>query len=131
MGQEYQFRNLNPIAVERARHLRKTMGQAEKRLWARLRRDNVGFRFRRQVAVGPYFLDFYCPKARVCVEVDGDLHVGQETRDSQRDDYLLQAGIYTFRVWTIALYEDIDTVLEQINHVCAIRVSEKMEGVNR
>lgn len=107
------------------------MGQVERRLWARLRRDNVGFRFRRQVAVGPYFLDYYCSTALVCVEVDGDLHVGQETRDSQSDDYLLQVGIYTFRVWTIALYEDIDTVLEQINYVCAIRVSEKMEGVNR
>ncbi len=53
-----------------ARRLRKAMTPLEVRLWLRLRTDN-GPRFRRQHALSPYVLDFYCPAARLAVEVDG------------------------------------------------------------
>jgi|GEM_PF-802826 len=119
-----RYRNRDHEAIRRARELRKTMGEAEKRLWARLRRNQIGFRFRRQVAVGSYVMDFYCPEARVCVEVDGDLHVGREERDAVRDAYLSRLGIETVRVWTSELYDCLDAVVERIYAVCAARVNK-------
>ena len=67
--------------------MRREMGEAEKRLWTRLRRNQIGFHFRRQAPVGPYFLDVYCAKARLCIEVDGDLHAQRSAEDRQRDLY--------------------------------------------
>jgi len=72
--------------------MRREMGEAEKRLWTRLRRNQIGFHFRRQAPVGPYFLDFYCAKARLCIEVDGDLHAQRSAEDRQRELYLQQLG---------------------------------------
>jgi very-short-patch-repair endonuclease len=90
------------------------MGEAEKRLWTRLRRNQIGFHFRRQAPVGPYFLDFYCAKARLCIEVDGDLHAQRSAEDRQRDLYLQQLGILTLRVPSGELYAHLDAVVEYI-----------------
>ncbi len=117
--------NRKPECIQRARVLRKTAGEAEKRLWKSLRRKQLGFRFRRQFAVGPYVLDFYCPTAKVCVEVDGDLHAGREERDAHRDEYLARLGICTLRFWTNELYDNLPGVLERIYQVCRERVKEK------
>jgi very-short-patch-repair endonuclease len=67
-------------ARDRARAMRKQPTEAEKRLWWHLRRriPLVGSSFRRQVALGPYIVDFCCLKARLVVEVDG----GQHTTDA-------------------------------------------------
>lgn len=57
-----------------ARIERKRLSPAELRLWLELRKEPDGYYFRRQHAAGPYRLDFYCAKARLCVEVDGEAH---------------------------------------------------------
>lgn len=83
-----------------ARKLRKDLSLPEAVLWRALRRDQLeGLRFRRQHPVGPFVLDFYCPSARLAVEVDGAAHDFAEriTRDERRDAWLAERGIRTLR----------------------------------
>ena len=74
------------------------MSATERRLWLVLRNDQLGCRFRRQFPMGPYVLDFYCPKHRLCVEVDGPDHDVRQLRDRERDAYLSGLGIRTVRI---------------------------------
>lgn len=93
------------------------MPPAEQKLWARIRRKQLGgFRFRRQHTVGPYIADFACLEAMLIVELDGDQH-GQgdaPARDATRDRYLREQGFEVLRFWNNAVYGEIDGVLEAI-----------------
>ncbi|HXA40020.1 MAG TPA: DUF559 domain-containing protein [Phenylobacterium sp.] len=78
-------------AVKRARQLRRRMSLPEVMLWKALRgREHGKPVFRRQYPTGPYVLDFFCAKARLCVEIDGGSHgFGDRPRaDARRDGYL-------------------------------------------
>jgi very-short-patch-repair endonuclease len=89
------------VTLKRARRLRGALTGAELGLWVRLRNRQLGgFRFRRQHPVGPFILDFYCPEARLAVEIDGDSHglEGREAHDARRDAWLLSQGVQTFRI---------------------------------
>ena len=119
------YRNRQPDHIARARHMRREMGEAEKRLWRRLRRNQLGFHFRRQAPVGPYFLDFYCAQARLCIEVDGDPHVQRPAEDHQRDLYLQSLGILTLRIPTGELYTHLDAVVEHIARLCRERAQRR------
>ncbi len=81
-----------PVPTQRnARRLRRTLTAPEVRLWVRLRiRAPSRPVFRRQHPFGPYVLDFYCPAAKLCIEVDGWGHnMGdQPARDERRDAWL-------------------------------------------
>lgn len=90
----------------RARRLRKNMGVSEKVLWHYLRHDRQGFRFRRQFAVGPYFLDFYCPECKLAVEVDGPHHELRADKDRERDAWLDSVGIGVLRLPSLDLFTD-------------------------
>ena len=61
------------------------MSVGEKWFWSAVRKDVLGFRIRRQVAIGPYILDFYIPKAKLCVEIDGEQHALTLRKDGIRD----------------------------------------------
>lgn len=61
-------------AKHEARKSRKEMSPPELRLWLELRKEPGGYYFRRQHGAGPYRLDFYCAKARLCIEVAGESH---------------------------------------------------------
>lgn len=75
------------------------MTPAEKRLWSLLRNNKLGAKFRRQVPYGHFILDFYCVKARLVVEVDGDQHYTPEgrRRDAKRDATLRSDGLEVLR----------------------------------
>ena len=77
-----------------ARAQRRAMPPAELRLWSRLRREQLGWRFRRQVVIGPYYADFACVLLRLVVECDGDQHGRGDgpLRDAARDTYMTRAG---------------------------------------
>jgi len=122
------YRNRQPDRIARARQMRREMGEAEKRLWTRLRRNQIGFHFRRQAPVGLYFLDFYCAKARLCIEVDGDLHAQRSAEDRQRDLYLQQLGILTLRVPSGELYTHLDAVVEYVAYLCRERTNSQEKG---
>jgi very-short-patch-repair endonuclease len=86
---------------ERARALRREMTLPEVLLWQALRGVKLqGLRFRRQYPIGPYVLDFYCPGARLAVEVDGAVHDNPAFagRDMRRDSWLAAKDISVLRV---------------------------------
>ena len=85
------------LTQKRAKSLRRSMTQPEKALWSLLRRDQLRLHFRRQHAIGPYILDFYCAVARLCVEVDGPAHADQIANDERRTRWLAAQGIRVLR----------------------------------
>ena len=103
----------------RARELRRQLTPAEAQLWtylARSQRD--GWKFRRQFPFGPYILDFYCPAARLAVELDGETHQAPATRekDDRRDAYLREHHIRVLRFENHLVFESLHWVLEQIQN---------------
>jgi very-short-patch-repair endonuclease len=111
------------IGVTNARALRRAMTLPEVLLWKVLRRGGGGYRFRRQHPAGPYVLDFFCPAAGLCIEVDGKAHDmgGNPARDSRRDAWLQEQGIRTLRIPAAEVLRDIEPVLRLIQEQCAER----------
>src|ERR1700751_2833901 len=88
------------IAAQAIR-LRQKLSKPEALLWLRLRERTPGKPiFRRQHAIGPYILDFYCPKARLAIEVDGMSHDtgDRPRRDLQRDAWLKEHAVTVLRL---------------------------------
>ena len=85
----------------RARQLRRVMSLPEVVLWQALRKSRLaGLRVRRQHPMGPYVLDFYCPSARLALEVDGLAHDGADRvhHDQRRDAWLAQRGVKVLHI---------------------------------
>ncbi len=99
--------------VKRARQLRRRMTLPEVILWTALRGRGSGKpAFRRQHPFGPYVLDFYCSRARLCVEVDGDGHSfgNQPQKDARRDAFLRHQGVMTVRVSASSVLDDASMI---------------------
>src|ERR1700688_617161 len=99
--------------VSRARRLRRSQTEAERILWLKLRdRRLSGLKFRRQVPIDKYVVDFLCTDAHVVIEVDGGQHA---TADETTRTKLLEAmGYLVLRFWNNEVHENIDGVLESI-----------------
>ncbi len=95
-----------------ARQLRKIMTGPERLLWARLKSRTEGVIFKRQQAIGPYVLDFFCHKAQLAIEIDGGLH--DYEHDVIRDAYFASLGIETYRVTAAEVYRNTDHVTDGI-----------------
>ena len=107
----------NPWLLERRRALRSAPTPAEGRLWSRLRNRRLGgLRFRRQWAVDGAILDFYCPAARLGVELDGGSHFdeGGQKRDRERDAWTDAMGIRIVRFRDADVFERLEEVLARI-----------------
>jgi very-short-patch-repair endonuclease len=82
-----------------AKALRRNLTDAEKKLWLILRdRRLAGWKFRRQVPLEPYVVDFYCLRAKLIVELDGGQHA-DSISDEVRMDWLKQNGYRVKRYW--------------------------------
>lgn len=106
-------------AYKNARRLRRELSLPEKLLWVRLRGADV--RFRRQHPIGPYVIDFYCPTAKLVIEVDGFAHdVGDRPeRDDVRNGWLKDEGIQVLRISAKDVLADPDTVADALLRLCA------------
>lgn len=94
-----------------ARSLRKSMTDAERRLWSVLRgRRLAGYKFRRQHPVGPHILDFACVERRVAVEADGGQHADNEA-DRRRAAWLRARGWRVLRLWNNDILANTDGVV--------------------
>jgi very-short-patch-repair endonuclease len=104
----------------RARQLRKEMTPAESRLWDALRGWGIG-KFRRQHPIERFILDFYCPAARLCVEVDGGIHddAEQRERDRARGEFLAARSIRVLRFRNEEVLSDTRAVLRRIRTALA------------
>jgi very-short-patch-repair endonuclease len=112
--------------VERARKLRRVMTAPEVRLWAWLRGRPGEFKFRRQHPVGQYVLDFYCPAARLVIEVDGEAHNrgDQPERDIARDAWCAEQGLRVLRIPAALVMNDMDSVSRGILAACHEEASD-------
>ncbi|MBA2124518.1 hypothetical protein B9J78_06280 [bacterium Unc6] len=100
-----------------SRQLRKNMTDSERFLWSRVRGKQLKeMQFYRQKIIGNYISDFYCPKAKIVIELDGSQHYVEEgmEKDKQRDKYLKSLGIKVLRFSDIDVLKNIQTVLEEI-----------------
>jgi len=121
------MRGPNERATERARLLRQMDNDAEARLWSELRNRQLnGYKFVRQLAVGPYFADFACRERSLIVEVDGSQHV-DNPHDRKRDAFMQTAGWAIARFWNIDVLNDLPSVLETILAILEGRLFEKVD----
>jgi very-short-patch-repair endonuclease len=93
------------------------MSDTERRLWYSLRdRRFLGYKFRRQVPIGPFIADFACKSARLIIETDGYSHGfdDQEEHDIRRTVWLNLNGWRVLRFWNGELASDMNNVLERI-----------------
>ena len=100
-----------------ARQLRKKMTDSEKVLWSRLRgKQLLGVPFYRQKPIGGYVVDFYAPRTKLVVEIDGAQHLRDEAlkRDRKRDQYLAGLGLEVMRFNSREVITDTDGVVEAI-----------------
>jgi very-short-patch-repair endonuclease len=106
-----------PEATARARRLRRDATKAEMKLWYVLQRGQMaGSSFRRQHPLGKYFVDFYCARLRLAIEVDGGQHNRDNVRarDEARTRWLKARGVTVLRFWNNDVLENIDGVWEEI-----------------
>jgi very-short-patch-repair endonuclease len=109
--------------VHRSKALRRQLSLPEALLWRHLRERPGGFKFREQHPAGSYSLDFYCPAAALCIEVDGISHdMGDNPgRDERRDAWLLTQGTETLRIPARQVLDDPEPVVTLIEQICASR----------
>ncbi len=105
-----------PNSRRNAKHLRRAMTPPEIALWLALRSNEAGLRFRRQYAAGEYVLDFYCTRARLAIEVDGEAHERGDRpgRDAHRDTWLRSKGVRVVRYSSKQVLTNLEGVLRQI-----------------
>ena len=104
-----------PLIRDTARRLRREQTEWEHTLWSRLRgRQLNGFKFRRQHPIGPFFVDFFCPEAKLIIEIDGSQHGDQLARDNSRTEFLCDAGYEVLRIWNHEISAEIDAVMQRI-----------------
>jgi very-short-patch-repair endonuclease len=116
-------RRNRPPTVKRAKRLRAEMTEAEKKLWYRIRLNQLGGRrFRRQVSIGHYAVDFACLKRKLVIEVDGGQHDWRKEEDEARTRYLEARGYRVIRFWNNEVFENIDGVLHVIARAVGVPV---------
>jgi very-short-patch-repair endonuclease len=104
---------------DRARRLRGDQTPSETRLWEALRGSRFeGWKWRRQVPVGPFIVDFLCLEAAVAVELDGGIHAERVEYDARRDAYLRARGLQMLRFWNSEVSTDFDGVCWTILSAC-------------
>ena len=108
---------LPPLARDRARSLRRSSTDAERRLWTYLRGGRLKeAKFRRQHPIGLYVVDFFCLEAKLVVELDGGGHDADAQRraDADRSAYLESRGYRMLRFCNNEVFTNIDGVLGRI-----------------
>jgi very-short-patch-repair endonuclease len=117
------MRQTSKTTVAKARTLRRSLSPSEARLWQYLRTRPEGLKFRRQHPAGPFILDFYCPAARLAIEVDGEAHGmgANPARDLRRDRWLTEHGFVVLRIPAAELRAHFEGAVLQILEHCRKR----------
>lgn len=108
---------------EKRRKLRNNTTYTEKILWISLRRRQIcDVRFLRQYSVNHFVIDFYAPKIKLAIEVDGSSHIGKEDYDKARQEYIEDFGIEVIRFTNENVTKNINKVVAQIEEVVKSRL---------
>ena len=110
---------INPKLKEYAVEMRKNMTDEEKKVWYQILKGHVP-KFHRQRVIGNYIVDFFCPKLKLVIEIDGYQHFYKENKeyDNKRTEYLESLGFYVLRFENTEVNKDIENIRHIINTVC-------------
>ncbi|HPP08537.1 MAG TPA: endonuclease domain-containing protein [bacterium] len=100
-----------------SRTLRQEMTDAERLFWSKVRMKQLnGYQFYRQRPIGEYVVDFYCPRAKLIIEIDGGQHYEDDGRrkDEMRDKFLSGIGLKILRFSDRDVIENIEGVVEHV-----------------
>jgi very-short-patch-repair endonuclease len=101
--------------IGKARHLRRSATDAERMLWTHLRSRRLGqLKFRRQLPIAGFVVDFVCLETRLIVELDGGQHAERSDFDERRTAVLGKSGFRVLRFWNGDVLTKLETVLEEI-----------------
>ena len=112
-----------PKTQQRAIELRKDLTPAERKLWSKIRNDQLGVNFRRQHAIGNFIPDFVCIEKKLILELDGSQHLEQEEYDEERTKYMNSLGDKIIRFWNNDVTNNIDGVI-----LASIHAMEEEDG---
>src|SRR5687767_8245005 len=101
------------MVAPRVKKLRTFMTDVEWKLWRALRSRGVGAKFRRQIPLGRFVVDFVCFESKLVVEVDGGQHADNR-RDADRDRYFVEQGYRVLRFWNTDVLKNLEGVLIRI-----------------
>ncbi|MBL7148427.1 MAG: endonuclease domain-containing protein [Nanoarchaeota archaeon] len=105
----------NPKLKELARKLRKNMTLAEVLLWNQLKRKKMkGYDFHRQKPIDNYIVDFFCPKLKLIIEIDGESHIYKGNEDVKRQNKLESFGFHFLRFKDFDVKRNMKDVLASI-----------------
>ena len=108
------FYNASPDIFRNAEDLRNNMTEAEEILWERLRKKQLGVRFKAQHPIERFIADFYCHQSKLVIEVDGEIHKYQKEYDDGREAEIEKYEIKILRFTNSEVINDIETVIEKI-----------------
>ena len=116
-------RKVKSIVRQRASRMRRSPTPTEAVLWQRLRLKRAGgFRFRQQAVIFGFIADFYCPKCKLVVEIDGGYHAETTDYDRMREDKFASVGIKTLRFSNEQIEANASLAVAEIVSVCSQRI---------
>jgi very-short-patch-repair endonuclease len=116
-------------SAARAKQLRSQLTDAERKLWYYIRaRRFQGIKFRRQVPLGPFIVDFLCDRARLVIELDGGQHTERKASDAARTQWLESRGYSVIRYWNNEVLNNIEGVLENLSATLSPALSQGRGG---
>ena len=121
MPRPTKLHRIPPAILQRSRDFRHPLTPTEAKVWQALRRRQLGFKFRRQHPIDRFIVDFYCAKASLVVEIDGDSHAPPDQADygAARTRWLEERGYRVIRPAAAQQVEnDLEGVVEGIQDAC-------------
>ena len=107
----------HPKEIIRAKQLRKIMPEVERILWSQIQNDKLGFTFRRQQPIGPYYVDFICFDKKLVIELDGGQHADAIDYDNKRTDFIKGQGWTLIRIPNGEVKRNLNAVLYSLRLV--------------
>jgi very-short-patch-repair endonuclease len=117
----------NPKLKANARQLRQKLTDSERALWQRLRGKQLSnVQFYCQKPIGDYIVDFYAPKAKLVIEIDGSQHFETQhaAKDKNRDEYLGRLGLMVLRLDSRQVLKETEAVMEYIYQTVTTRLTD-------
>ena len=109
------FFGATPLIFRNAKALRSRTTRAERALWVQLRKNRFhGFRFKRQHPITGYIADFYCHRAKLVIEIDGESHKSCIDYDKNRTEVMVELGLKVLRFSNEDVAQRIEIVLREI-----------------
>jgi very-short-patch-repair endonuclease len=102
------------------RKLRQTPVSCERKLWGRIRNEQLGHKFKRQVSIGKYIVDFYCARLKLVIEIDGATHCTDEEikKDKIREEYLRNLKLIIKRYTNSDIKDNFSEVVYDMQQTC-------------